>query len=212
MVTEPSASLPTTPEEYRRRYVELQRAAQESAARRPAVAGDERNPAVLPAELIVREETIPGGWYWSTRLTRGQSLRIVNDDATSGVSALFWNADDTSERYNAADTMKLQWSAAIGKGSVLFSDMGRVLMSVTEGEDKPLKYPTIFKSADVAVITKNELATAVEFDWETARRSIESVRPGMQIFRLSAKTGEGMGSYLDFLSRQLVEQGAESNV
>ena len=87
-----------------------------------------------------------------------------------------------------------------------------VLMSVTEGEDKPLKYPTIFNSADVAVITKNELATAVEFDWETARRSIESVRPGMQIFRLSAKTGEGMGSYLDFLSRQLVEQGAESNV
>src|SRR5579859_3531087 len=48
-----------------------------------------------------------------------------------------------------------------------------VLMSVTEGEDKPLKYPTIFNSADVAVITKNELAAAVEFDWETARRSIE---------------------------------------
>ena len=46
-------------------------------------------------------------------------------------------------------------------------------MSVTEGEDKPLKYPTIFNSADVAVITKNELATAVESDWETARKSIE---------------------------------------
>jgi len=40
-----------------------------------------------------------------------------------------------------------------------------VLMSVTEGEDKPLKYPTIFNSADVAVVTKNELASAVEFDW-----------------------------------------------
>jgi hydrogenase nickel incorporation protein HypB len=78
-----------------------------------------------------------------------------------------------------------------------------VLMSVTEGEDKPLKYPTIFNSADVAVITKNELAAAVEFDWETARQNIESVRPGMQIFRLSAKTGEGMNEYLEFLTGQL---------
>ena len=81
-----------------------------------------------------------------------------------------------------------------------------VLMSVTEGEDKPLKYPTIFNSADVAVITKNELATAVEFDWETARKSIESVRPGMKIFRLSAKNGEGMQDYLDFLGQELRER------
>lgn len=81
-----------------------------------------------------------------------------------------------------------------------------VLMSVTEGEDKPLKYPTIFNSSDVAVITKNELAVAVEFDWEAARKSIESVRPGMQIFRLSAKTGEGMPEFLNFLSQRLVEQ------
>jgi hydrogenase nickel incorporation protein HypB len=81
-----------------------------------------------------------------------------------------------------------------------------VLMSVTEGEDKPLKYPTIFNSADVAVITKNDLAAAVEFDWEAARTSIESVRPGMQVFRLSAKSGAGMDEYLDFLSQQLAAQ------
>ena len=81
-----------------------------------------------------------------------------------------------------------------------------VLMSVTEGEDKPLKYPTIFNSADVAVVTKNELAAAVEFDWETARKSIESVRPGMKIFRLSAKTGDGMNDYLEFLAGQLRER------
>lgn len=83
-----------------------------------------------------------------------------------------------------------------------------VLMSVTEGEDKPLKYPTIFNSSDVAVITKNELAGAVEFDWETARKSIESVRPGMQIFRLSAKTGEGMQGFQDFLAQRLAEHRA----
>ena len=81
-----------------------------------------------------------------------------------------------------------------------------VLLSVTEGEDKPLKYPTIFNSADVAVVTKNELAEVVEFDWETARKSIESVRPGMRIFRLSAKTGEGMHEYLHFLAQQMSAQ------
>jgi len=80
-----------------------------------------------------------------------------------------------------------------------------VLMSVTEGEDKPLKYPTIFNSADVAVVSKMDLANAVEFDWETAQKNIQSVRPGMRIFRLSAKTGEGMPEYLTFLSQQVVE-------
>ena len=80
-----------------------------------------------------------------------------------------------------------------------------VLLSVTEGEDKPLKYPTIFNSADVAIVTKIELAAAVEFDWEAARKSIQSVRPGMQVFRLSAKTGQGMEEYFGFLAERLEE-------
>ncbi len=53
-----------------------------------------------------------------------------------------------------------------------------VLLSVTEGEDKPLKYPTIFNSADVAVITKMDLAAAVEFDEESLKANIQAVRPG----------------------------------
>ena len=67
-----------------------------------------------------------------------------------------------------------------------------VLLSVTEGEDKPLKYPTIFNTSDVAVITKCDLAAAVEFDWDAARRAIETVRPGMRVIAASAKTGEGL--------------------
>jgi hydrogenase nickel incorporation protein HypB len=74
-----------------------------------------------------------------------------------------------------------------------------VLMSVTEGEDKPLKYPTIFNTADLAVITKTDLAEAVEFDSATARRNIESVRPGMEILAVSAKTGQGMNSWIERL-------------
>jgi len=80
-----------------------------------------------------------------------------------------------------------------------------VLISVTEGEDKPLKYPTIFNSADVAVVTKMDLAHAVEFDWQTAYGNIQAVRPGMQVFKLSAKSGEGMDEYLDFLKKRLNE-------
>lgn len=81
----------------------------------------------------------------------------------------------------------------------LGEDLRLVLMSVTEGEDKPLKYPTIFNSADVAVITKMDLAAAVEFDATAATHSIESVRPRMPILNVSAKSGAGMGAYLDFL-------------
>jgi hydrogenase nickel incorporation protein HypB len=80
-----------------------------------------------------------------------------------------------------------------------------VLISVTEGEDKPLKYPTIFNSADVAVVTKMDLAEAVEFDWRAAYGSIQAVRPGMQVFKLSAKSGEGMDEFLAFLQNQLTE-------
>jgi hydrogenase nickel incorporation protein HypB len=81
-----------------------------------------------------------------------------------------------------------------------------VLMSVTEGEDKPLKYPTIFNSADVAVVTKNDLASAVEFDWNAAQANIQAVRPGMEIFRVSAKSGEGMEECLNFFCQRLAEQ------
>jgi hydrogenase nickel incorporation protein HypB len=79
-----------------------------------------------------------------------------------------------------------------------------VLLSATEGEDKPLKYPTIFNSADVAIITKMDIAAACEFDVEAARRNIQNVRPGMEILEVSAKTGVGMNTVTGFLtSREL---------
>jgi hydrogenase nickel incorporation protein HypB len=87
----------------------------------------------------------------------------------------------------------------------LGEDLRLVLISVTEGEDKPLKYPTIFNSADVAVVTKSDLAAAVEFNWDTAHGNIQAVRPGMPVFMLSAKTGEGMTEYLKFLVAHLLE-------
>ena len=85
----------------------------------------------------------------------------------------------------------------------LGEELRLVLMSTTEGEDKPLKYPTIFNTADVALITKIDLAAAVEFDLPAARHSIQSVHPGMPVFEVSAKTGEGMTAWFDFLQSRI---------
>ena len=77
------------------------------------------------------------------------------------------------------------------------------LLSVTEGEDKPRKYPGLFNSADVAVITKIDLAAACEFDREAAYASIRDIRPGITILETSAKTGQGMAEWIDFLTREM---------
>jgi hydrogenase nickel incorporation protein HypB len=81
-----------------------------------------------------------------------------------------------------------------------------VLMSVTEGEDKPLKYPTIFNTSDVAVITKLDLAAVVEFDLEAAKANIQSVRPAMPVVCVSAKNKEGMEELLRLLEMQSVKR------
>ncbi len=81
-----------------------------------------------------------------------------------------------------------------------------VLLSVTEGEDKPLKYPTIFHGADIAIITKSDLAAAVEFSWEEAQRNIQSVRPGMPMFPVSAKSGQGMTEIIQWMERVCAEK------
>jgi hydrogenase nickel incorporation protein HypB len=81
------------------------------------------------------------------------------------------------------------------------------LLSVTEGEDKPLKYPTLFNSADAAVITKIDIAEAVGFERDAAVRNIRAIRPNVRIFETSAKTGAGMEEWLVYLAN---EQAARS--
>jgi hydrogenase nickel incorporation protein HypB len=84
-----------------------------------------------------------------------------------------------------------------------------VLLSVTEGEDKPLKYPTIFNSADLAILTKIDLAEAVEFDRAAAHANIQSVRPGISVMELSAKKGAGMEDWIEQLKHW--RRGGDSN-
>jgi hydrogenase nickel incorporation protein HypB len=85
----------------------------------------------------------------------------------------------------------------------LGEDLRVMLLSTTEGEDKPLKYPTLINTADVVVVNKMDLAAAVECDVALLERNIRAVRPGARVFRLSARTGAGVGEWVDFLRAQL---------
>jgi len=80
------------------------------------------------------------------------------------------------------------------------------LLSVTEGEDKPLKYPTLFNSADAAVITKIDIAGPCDFDRELALKNINEIRPGIRVFETSSKTGAGFEDWLAYLEEQLQER------
>jgi hydrogenase nickel incorporation protein HypB len=81
----------------------------------------------------------------------------------------------------------------------LGEDLRVVLLSTTEGEDKPLKYPPMFHSAHAAVVTKSDLAVAASFNRSQALANLNRVSHHAQVFELSAKTGDGMKPWLDFL-------------
>ncbi len=76
-----------------------------------------------------------------------------------------------------------------------------VVISVTEGDDKPLKYPTMFAAADLVVVNKTDLLPYVDFDLDRLRRDARKVRPGLEVATLSARTGEGMEGWLRWLDR-----------
>ncbi|HTV24880.1 MAG TPA: urea amidolyase associated protein UAAP1 [Polyangiaceae bacterium] len=83
------------------------------------------------AGSVVLSERLRGGQSWSRVLRRGQRLTLTDLEGGAAVAALFFNADDPSERYNMPDTLKAQHIARLTQGFVLYSDMGRVLCSIT---------------------------------------------------------------------------------
>jgi hydrogenase nickel incorporation protein HypB len=152
-------------------------------------------PAALVGDLATDND--------ATRLARSQApVKQITTGTLCHLEAAM--VEKALERWNLAD---LDFLFIENVGNLVCPssyDLGEhlrlVLLSVTEGEDKPLKYPTIFNSADAAVITKIDLSSAVEFDWDTASKNIQAVRPGMPILRLSAKTGNGLEAWMNFLA------------
>lgn len=81
-----------------------------------------------------------------------------------------------------------------------------VLMSVTEGEDKPRKYPTIFDTADVALITKIDLAEAVQFNRDEAVASIRSIQPKVPVIEVSCRIPSGISNWLKWLDTRVFQE------
>jgi hydrogenase nickel incorporation protein HypB len=84
----------------------------------------------------------------------------------------------------------------------LGEDLRVVILSVTEGEDKPLKYPPMFQSADVVIVSKMDLAQPCGYDRETALANIRRAAPKARIFETSTKTGQGLDEWRDYLLEQ----------
>ncbi len=78
-----------------------------------------------------------------------------------------------------------------------------VILSVTEGEDKPLKYPLMFRVCDVAILNKTDLLPYLDFDMAEAAKNIRQIHPDMPIFEMSSKTKEGMAPWLEWLKQQV---------
>ncbi len=83
-------------------------------------------------DLVLFEKMIPGGWNFSHHLKKGTCIRLTDMEGGVNVSGLFYNSIDFSERYNMADTLKAQFTSYLTKGHALFSDMGRVLLSIID--------------------------------------------------------------------------------
>lgn len=82
-----------------------------------------------------------------------------------------------------------------------------VILSVTEGEDKPIKYPDMFHAADLMILNKTDLLPYLDFDVEQCIRYAKQVNPKIRVLQLSAKTGEGMDNWLKWLRAELDLQG-----
>jgi hydrogenase nickel incorporation protein HypB len=91
----------------------------------------------------------------------------------------------------------------------LGEDLKVVALSVTEGEDKPLKYPGIFRRAKAAVITKVDLLPYLDFDMTLVREHIHTIHPDLDVLELSSKSGEGVDRWIDWLLQKVAEKRRE---
>ncbi len=135
---------------------------------------------------------------------KGKGAAVVQIETRSSCHL---DAQQVSERLEevAADGTELLFIENVGNLVCPAAfDLGEnskvALLSVTEGEDKPLKYPVLFSDAPVCVITKTDLLPHLDVDIQKCRDSVRAVRPDAVIFEVSAKTGEGMDAWIDYLS------------
>lgn len=130
-----SAIAPEIIEAAKARYAILKETGQTEGAFEARRDAAPRLPETVAAERIVAEDSVPGGRYWHGIVRTGEVLRVENPAGNAGVPLILWSAADPSERLNPPDTVKVQWTAAIGRGRVLLSDMGRAMAAIVDGPD-----------------------------------------------------------------------------
>jgi len=86
----------------------------------------------IPGNALLHRDTVPGGRYWSMVIRRGNGLRLVDTRGGANASVLLFNPHNLLERYNMADTLKGQHTSRLTRGNMLYSDMGRVMLSIID--------------------------------------------------------------------------------
>jgi hydrogenase nickel incorporation protein HypB len=130
----------------------------------------------------------------AVQITTGTACHLEADMVAQAMSQLDWQGLNLLVIENVGN---LVCPASYDLGETIRV----VVLSVTEGEDKPLKYPTMFKTADVVLISKVDVAEAVGCDLDLAIENIRRVAPQAQIFQISARTGVGLADWYQYLAR-----------
>ncbi|MFN2272380.1 MAG: hydrogenase accessory protein HypB, partial [Anaerolineae bacterium] len=81
-----------------------------------------------------------------------------------------------------------------------------LIASVPEGDDKPYKYPVMYRGVDALVLNKIDVLQAFDFDIKYFQQGVEPLNPGLAFFPLSCKTGEGLDAWLEWLRREIIER------
>ncbi len=141
----------------------------------------------------------------------GAKVTQINTDQFGGDCHLAAHLIDASARELGCDDLDLLIVENIGNLVCpaefdIGEDARAVVLSVTEGEDKPLKYPLMFQVADVAILNKIDLLPYLDFDASLAVENMKTVHPGMPVFEISAKTEEGFEPWLEWLKTKVKEK------
>ena len=169
-----------------------------------AALGEELGIAVVTGDVQTQND--------ADRLAR-HTERLVQAVVTGGACHL--DALQVQDALTAIDLARTRLLFVESVGNLVCPaswDLGErdkiVVFSVTEGEDKPLKYPKMFKVSRYAVLNKIDLLPHLDFDVELAIRNARSVNPDLEFFLTSARTGEGLDAWFEFLRSQVAAHAA----
>lgn len=181
---------------------------------------DSFHPGAIDPNLILLDEKLPGGAYWHGIIKRGNTLRITDLEGSQGVSLICYNADNSIERLNVADTAKIQFNAFLKKGMVIYSDMGRILFSITEDTSG---YHDLFGGCSSAATNKAKYGDG-EF-WinsrDNFRRAVtryglskKDIMPNINLFTRVAIESDGKMIFVEGIEQpgSFIDLRAEMNV